>query len=410
LRAYLKLLERKGLLIKYEKPVSTALEIASILRSNDGKPILFERVKGHSMPVVGNLYSSPELLSLALGIPRSRLREQLLKAISHPVEPRVRKTKAYEEIKADLFKLPIPVHHKLDAGPYITSAVVVASHEHLRTNASYHRCLVLDRERIVMRIAPRHLNRLLEEGVKEVAICIGVPPSVALSAAVSVELGKSELAIANALRRTDLVELDGMKVPPSEIVMLAEFMGQRHEEGPFLDLLGLMDKVRQERVFRIKKIFVKEDPIYQTILPGGKEHALLMGFPREAIIYEEVRKVCNCLEVKLTPGGRNWLHCLIKIKKKSPEDPGNAILTAFRVHPSLKHVWVVDEDIDINNPEEVEWAMATRFQGKTGMIMREELGSSLDPSAEDRLTTKVGFDLTIPAGKKVESFLRPPLT
>jgi UbiD family decarboxylase len=130
-----------------------------------------------------------------------------------------------------------------------------------------------------------------------------------------------------------------------------------------------------------------------------------MGFPREVAIYREVSKVCKCLDVKLTAGGRYWLHCIIKIRKKDPEDGVNALQAAFRAHPSLKHAWVVDEDIDINNPEEVEWAMATRFQAKTRMIVREEQGSTLDPSSEGGVTSKVGFDLTMPLEGR-EKFLR----
>jgi UbiD family decarboxylase len=406
LREYLRVLEERALLLKYRKPVSPKFEIASVLRKREGRPILFEKVKGYSIPVVGNLYSSQDLLALALGVKKEELREALLHAILNPKEPSVEKTVEYEEVEPNLLKFPILTHARCDGGPYLTASIVIASHKHLGTNASYHRMMVLDERRVVVRISPgRHLDRFIEEGTKEVAICLGVPPSVAIAAAVSAEPSKSELAIANALARTPVQELEGHLVPPSEIVMIAEVTGERHTEGPFLDLLGLPDVVRMERVFKIKKIFTRPNPLYQAILPGGDEHAILMGFPREVVIYREVSKVCKCLDVKLTPGGRYWLHCIIKIKKKDPEDGVNALQAAFRAHPSLKHAWVVDEDIDINNPEEVEWAMATRFQAKTRMVIREEQGSTLDPSSEGGVTSKVGFDLTMPLEGR-EKFLR----
>lgn len=411
MRAFLRLLERKGLLVKLNEPVSPKYEIASVLKANEGRPILFEKVEGHTMKVVGNLYSSRHLLALSLGLREDELLDQLLHAISKPKEPKRVRIQGYETIEPDLSKLPILTHYKVEPSPYITAGVVVVSHERLGTNVSYHRMMVIGRNKVVMRIVPRHLDRFLQEGVKEVAICIGVPPSVALAGAVSVELGKSELAIANALRPIKLIEVGGIPVPQAEIIMLAEVTGEVHSEGPFLDILGLLDEVRQEKVFRIKEVYLRRDPIYQALLPAGSEHKILMGFPREAVIYREVKRVCNCLQVRLTEGGSNWLHCLIKIKKVSPDDPQKAILAAFRVHPSLKHVWVVDEDIDITNPQKVEWAMATRFQGRLDqtIIIREEPGSTLDPSAERVMTSKVGFDLTIPSNKDRSKFIRPKL-
>jgi UbiD family decarboxylase len=134
-----------------------------------------------------------------------------------------------------------------------------------------------------------------------------------------------------------------------------------------------------------------------------------MGLPREPTIFREVSRVCECRDVHLTPGGCSWLHAVVSIRKRDPEDGRRAIEAAFRGHTSLKHVWVVDEDIDPRDPREVEWAMATRFQGDRGMVVRRERGSSLDPSAdpETAVTTKVGFDLTIPCDRPRSLFLRP---
>lgn len=406
MREFLATLKEKGLLLRYRKWVDPKLEIASILREKEGRPVMFERVKKHSIPVVGNLYSSKDLLALALGIKKEELRDALLHAIVNPKEPPVEEVAEYKEVEPNLLKFPILTHARCDGGPYLTAGIVIAFHKHLGTNASYHRMMVINGQRMAVRISPgRHLDRFIEEGTREVAICVGVPPSVAIAAAVSAEPNKSELAIANALSRTPVQELEEHKVPPSEIVMLAEVTGERHPEGPFLDLLSLPDEVRMERVFKIKKIFTRPNPIYQAIVPGGNEHAILMGFPREVAIYREVSKVCKCLDVRLTPGGKYWLHCVIKIKKRDPEDGINALQAAFRAHPSLKHAWVVDEDIDIDNPEEVEWAMATRFQAKTRMVIREEQGSTLDPSSEGGITTKIGFDLTMPLTGR-EKFIR----
>ena len=142
-----------------------------------------------------------------------------------------------------------------------------------------------------------------------------------------------------------------------------------------------------------------------------------MGMPREPTIFKKVNEAgVKCLDVSVNPGGCSWLHGIVQIDKKNEDDGKKAIEAAFEGHKSMKHVFIVDEDININDPNEVEWAMATRFQGKRGIKMFEEKGSSLDPSSdmETQMTTKMGFDLTIPPedplkrGLKKE-FKKPPL-
>jgi UbiD family decarboxylase len=406
MREFVDLLDKKGLLVKIKKPVDVKYEAATMMRMLDGKPILFEKVKGHSMQVVANICSSRELIAMGLGIKPNEIIGKLADAIDHPKEPRIVEAEGYEEVEVDLAKIPILTHYPIDGGPYISSGVVIARDKELGINASFHRMMVIDKDKIVLRILPRHFDEFLKRGNKEFAICIGNSMPVLVASAVSAELGKSELSIANALAETDLVELAGHNVPESEIIMIAEMTGEEHDEGPFLDLTETPDIVRRQRVARIKKIFMKRDPIYHALLPGGLEHKLLMGMPREPTIFREVSKVCECVDVSITPGGCSWLHAIVSIKKKGPEDGKKAIEAAFKGHPSLKHVWVVDEDIDIHNPHEVEWAMATRFQGDKNMVVKREKGSSLDPSSdlETRMTAKVGFDLTIPWGRDPKDF------
>jgi len=406
MREFVNLLDKKGLWVKIKKPVDIKYEASTIMRMLDGKPIFFEKVKGFSMPVVANISSSRELIAMGLGIKPNEIISKLADAIDHPKEPKIVGAKDYEEVGIDLAKIPILTHYQIDGGPYISSGVVVARDKELGTNASFHRMMVIGKDKIAMRILPRHFDEFLKRGNKEFAICIGNSMSVLVASAVSAELGKNELAIANALSETNLIELAGHKVPESEMIMIAEMTGEEHDEGPFLDLTETPDIVRKQRVARIKKIFMKKNPIYHALLPGGLEHKLLMGMPREPTIFREVSNVCECRDVLITPGGCSWLHAVVSIKKKGPEDGKKAIEAAFRGHASLKHVWVVDEDIDIHNPHEVEWAMATRFQGDKNMIAKKEKGSSLDPSSdlETRMTAKVGFDLTIPWGRDPKEF------
>ncbi len=176
---------------------------------------------------------------------------------------------------------------------------------------------------------------------------------------------------------------------------------------PFVDLTETYDVIRQQPVFELKALTHRKDAIWQALLPGALEHKLLMGMPREPTIFKKVNSVVRCLDVNVNPGGCSWLHAIVKIDKKNADDGRKAIQAAFAGHRSCKHIYVVDEDIDIYNPEEVEWAMATRFQGDRDLIvMSREPGSSLDPSADagTHLTTRMGFDLTKPLATVGKSF------
>jgi len=410
-REFVSLLDKKGVFVKIKRPVDVKYETATLMKMLDGRPILFEDIKGFRMSVAANVCSSRDLIAIGLGARKGKLIGKLAEAIDNPKEPKTVKAEGYGEIEADLTKLPILTHYPIDGGPYISSSIVIASDEELGLNASYHRMMVIGKDKVVVRVLPRHFDEFLKRGDKEFAICIGNPMSILVAAAVSAELGKSELNIANALAETNLVELDGHEVPEAEIIIIAEMTDEMHDEGPFLDLTETPDIVRKQRVARIKKIFTKKDPIYHALLPGGLEHKILMGMPREPTIFREVSKVCECQDVLITPGGCSWLHAVVRIRKKGPEDGKKAVEAALKGHKSLKHVFVVDDDIDIHNPHEVEWAMATRFQGDRDLVMRREKGSSLDPSSDlkTRETTKMGFDLTIPWGRDQKDFKKPEL-
>jgi len=388
-------------------------EIATLMKMLDGKPLLFDNPKGFDMPVVANVCSTRELVALGLGCKQDEIIHVLSRAIETPKDPEIVPSQDYVEMTADLSALPILTYYPFDGGPYIASGIVVADDPEYGLNASYHRAMVIDKERMVMRILPRDFHKYLERGLKEFAFCVGNPIPVLLSAAVSAGTDVNELAIANSLAPSPLIKLDAHTVPPAEIVMICEPTSEMHDEGPFLDLTETPDIIRKQRVMRVKKIFRREGAIYHALLPGGLEHKTLMGMPREPTIYREVAKVCDVKDVLITPGGASWLHGAVSIRKKGPEDGRKAIEAALAGHKSMKHVFVVDEDIDIHNPHEIEWAMATRFQGEVGktIIMRKEKGSSLDPSSdlETRETVKIGFDLTIPWGRDPKDFKKPPL-
>jgi UbiD family decarboxylase len=414
LREFIKKLKLSKELVVVRKPVSKKFVAAGILKELDGKPVLFERIKESRFRVIGNVFSSRQLIANSLGIPKEKLLFRIAHAIDNPTEPVVVEKAPCQEVvaEADLDKLPILTHCEKDGGPYVASGVVVAKDEELGRNCSFHRLMQLDKRRFVMRILPRHLNEFIKRngGELDVAVCIGNSANFLLAAATSVELGFDEMKIANSLEKMPIVRCRtvDVEVPAySEFVLEGRITKEVAPEGPFVDLTETYDVVREQPVLEIKKITHRKDALYHALLPGCNEHKLLMGMPREPTIFREVNKVCECKDVSLTLGGCSWLHAVVKIKKRKEEDGRKAAEAAFKGHSSLKHVVVVDDDIDIHNPLEVEWAVATRFQAKDGLIVKKHAkGSSLDPSANPftRETSKMGIDATAPLKKKLKDF------
>lgn len=420
LRSYLKKLEQEQKLVRITQPVSKSYEAAGILKQLEPKAVLFENVGDSNFVIVGNLFCSKASFADYFSIPVRGIISTLIHAIDQPKPCDVISQAPSQEVvlrQSDLDQLPILRHCFGDGGNYITSGVVVTRHPQFGQNLDFHRCMQFSHTEMAMRIVrSRHFDTFLQElGQLDVAICVGNPPNILAAAATSVAVGFDELEIANAIEPIQLVrakEVDLLVPAEAEFVLEGTvYRDRRHAEGPFIDLTETQDVIRMEPVFEVKAITHRQDAIWQALLPGGLEHKLLMGMPREPTIYKSVNEVVHCLDVNINPGGCSWLHAIVQIDKQDEEDGKRAIMAAFSGHRSCKHIFVVDSDIDIYNPLEVEWAMATRFQGdKDLIILEKEQGSSLDPSAEPatHLTTKMGFDLTKPLNSTGKSFDKVP--
>ncbi len=418
-RSFLEQLDKNGELIRIKKEVSTEYEIAGIIDALGEKPVFFEKVKESSIPVVGGLISSKKLIAQALNIKKAQLLHKLSNAIENPVHPDVVEKGECQEIvekDVDLTKLPIMRYTEKDGGKYIASAICIIKDPELGRNTCFHRLMLLGKNRFVARIVEeRGTDTALKKsgGELDIAICIGNSTAVLLAAATSLPKGVDEMGMANALEKTELVKCKtiDIEVPKDcEVVLEGRITKERTEEGPFLDLTGIIDRVRQQPVIEINCITHRENPVYQTILAGRNEHKFLMGMPREPTIFNEVNKVCECKDVYITPGGCSWLHAVVQIKKRNPDDGKKTIEAAFKGHSSLKHCIVVDDDINIYDPNDVEWGIATRFQAdKDAVILPKQRGSSLDPSGDltegkKATTCKMGLDATIPFKKTGKGF------
>ena len=420
LRNYLDRIRQQKSYLTVDKTISKHLQVAGILKALEPDPVLFQHVVESDFPVMGNLFCSKETFADYLGISVDQIIPTLIQAINEHKAPETTSEAPCQAVVSDnpdLDTLPILYHCKGDGGNYISSGVMIAGHPKYGQNMDFHRCMQLSNTEMAVRVVKnRHFDTFLQDlGQVDVAICIGLPPNILVAAATSVKIGLDELEIANALAPFKVVQA---KTSPLWIPAEAEFViegrvyGDRLQaEGPFVDLTETQDVIRQQPVLEVKCITHRKNPFWHALLPGGLEHKLLMGMPREPTIFREVNQVVECLDVHINPGGCSWLHAIVKIRKQHPDDGRKAIEAAHRGHSSCKHIFVVDEDIDIYDPLAVEWAMATRFQADRDLVMLgRERGSSLDPSATPGTyeTCKVGFDLTTPLDQGGKPFAKVP--
>lgn len=422
LRAFLTELEQSGHLERVVAPVAPELEVARYLAAHDGRPLLFETLPDYpGWRIVAGLAAQRDFFARALGCAVPDLVHRLAEAMAHPQPPPLVTQAPCQEVvesEVDLTRLPIPRYHPLDGGPYITAGVAVIEDPDLGRNLSFHRLLRLDARHFAARIVEGRGThtawRKRPEGLP-MAVVIGLPLHVLLAGSMAPPPGVDELTLAQALAPTPTVRC--LTVPlavpaEAELVLEGVLTHELAPEGPFPDLTGTMDFVREQPVFRVTAITHRREPLFQALLPGGLEHKTLMGMPREPTIFAEVSRVARCTGVYITPGGCSWLHAVVQIEKQGPEDGRRALEAAFRGHGSLKHVVVVDTDVNLYDPAEVEWAIATRVQAdRDVVILSDQPGSSLDPSAtsvpgQKARTAKLGMDATIPWGAPRADYVR----
>jgi len=312
----------------------------------------------------------------------------------------------------DLQRIPIPRHYQEDAGRYQSASVIIAEYDGIR-NMSYHRQLLRGERHCVARFVPRHLRTMYEKARANgdevpIAVVNGADATVLLAAAMSFNEDLDELTVAAALhsklhgKPLRMVRLpNGIAVPAdSEYAMEARITLELDDEGPYVDITGTVDDVRQEPVIEYDSVYHRSEPVFHALISAGVEHRTLMGMPRAPTIKAAVSEVVDCTDVYLTEGGCGWLSSVVQINPQHEGDGIKAIHAALDGHRSMKQVVVVDEDIDIANPIRVEWALMTRWQPDTDtVILTDQKGSSLDPSRyEDGSTSKIGMDATLPLG------------
>ncbi|MCP5151569.1 MAG: UbiD family decarboxylase [Ectothiorhodospiraceae bacterium] len=415
-------LESMGRLARVRSEVSLEHDLAGIARQLEGGPraVLFERVQGHTMPVLTGLYWSREMLGALMRREERSLPQFVSSCIrawqQRPVDPVMVAGGPILDgprCEVDLRALPIPVHALADGGPYFDAGVVIARDPETGVrNASIQRFMVVDEKTLHVNIdAGRHLELYLDKAAARgetltFSLNCGVGPGLHFAAATPAEAAPAdtdELGIASEFHGAPLELVEGRTLP---VHMVANAMvalecemvpGELGEEGPFAEVTGYYARRAPRPVVHVRAMHCRPGAVFQTIL-SGVEVWNSVGLLGEANVLALLqRQVPGVLDVYFSHGGCGFYHALVQMSQKRAGWSKQAILAAFAAFPPLKMVTVVDEDVDIRSPQDVEWAMTTRLDPTSGIVVVDKaFGHGLNPSFPDYLGAKVGFDCCRP--------------
>lgn len=417
-RGFLKEMEetQEGGFLRIQKEVDSRYEAAAIVKKLEQARrvplIIFENIKGSSFPVAVNCNGTRGRVAKSLGIAKDALEKRILQAYQKPIPPVELNDAPVHDIvlegtDIDLTQLPAMVYHDTDVGPYITAGIVFAKDpETGNYNLSYNRLMVKGKDKLgIFMTVGKHLNAIysrMEELNKplEIAVSIGNHPAWAIGALAIGPFEEDELGVIGGLKGSPLEmvkckTVDLMVPAGAEIILegvIQPFI--REPEGPFSEFTGYALGEGENQVVNITAITHRRDPIYQDICGGqGREHLIMATIPMEANYLRAVRSsVPEVQAVRVTAP----FTLLIKLKKTYEGQARQAIISALNADLYLKHAIVVDHDININNLQQVMWAIATRFQASRDLFVIPRVrGSSLDPSADQiGVTDKMGIDAT----------------
>ncbi|MBB3911491.1 UbiD family decarboxylase [Sphingomonas desiccabilis] len=425
LRAWMQRLQETGRLAVGKPGLRLQHELAAIAQKLDGaQATFFPRPSDRPISVISGIVSDRGWMAEALGVAPEDLLGHFQQAAEAPLAWReVDDAPAQEIVHRDvdiLKQLPVPTHNEHDNGAYITAGILIARDPETGVqNVAIHRCQISGPNRIGILLLPRHTDhfyRKAEASGKplEIAICVGVSPACLLASQAIVPLGHDELEIAGALGHAPLEVVrcvtNDVRVPAdAEIVLEGRILPKTREmEGPFGEFPQYYGEPGERHVIEIDAITHRREPLFHTIVGGGYEHLLLGAIPREATILSTLqRSFPGVMDVHLALGGVGRYHLYVKLKKTQEGEGKNVLLGAFAAHYDIKHAVVVDTDVDIHDPREVEWAVSTRFQADRDLVViSDSQGSKLDPSTDKGLGAKMGLDATIPVDAPEMKFKR----
>ncbi|HEY4348536.1 MAG TPA: UbiD family decarboxylase [Gaiellaceae bacterium] len=416
LRSFLELLDEHGLLARVERRVDPGTEAARLMRALElrGQAGLFTQVGDAQMSLAYNLVGTREALALALGVEPGRIHDRFREALEHRVGPvLVADAPVHEVIEqgedADLRRLPLVTHSEKDAAPYITAGAVIARDPQTgRRNVSINRVMLAGAREAGIRMMPPQQLGVIQAQAEEagrdlpVAIAIGLHPLDTIAAATSLPPGEDEFELAGGLRGEPLrlaraVSCD-LEVPAdAEIVIEGVILaGVREPEGPFGDFLQFYVPEMQNHRLRITAISHRSRPIYQTMVAGSREDVNILGLSREAEVVAAVEQTgAEVVDLRLGP---TILGCTIAIRQRFDGEAKNVGLAALGAYQWLKYCVVVDHDVDVNDLEDVWWAVTARSSPERAI--RVIAGAPAFPrDAHDIHGSRAIIDATIPFGE-----------
>lgn len=459
LRTAISLLEKiDGQLVQTDVEVDPAAEISGVYRyvgaggtvmrptKIDGPAMIFNNVKGHKEArVLIGLLASRERVARLLGCKKEALGKLLCEAALNPIEPIVSdETAVCQEIvhmateeDFDLFNLiPAPTNTPVDAGPYITMGMCYATHPDTGlSDVTIHRMCIQSKDELSIFLQPgsRHIGAMAERATElnmplPISISIGVDPAIEVGSCFeppTTPLGYNELSIAGAIRKapvvlTPCVSIKENAIANAEYVIEGEIQPgvkvvedqNSHTGYAMPEFPGYNGAASKECwLIKVKAVTHRRNPIMQTVIGPSEEHVNLAGIPTEASIMNMIDKALpgKVTNVYAHPAGGGKYMAILQCKKTVHTDEGKqrqAALLAFSAFPELKHVILVDEDVDIFDSRDVMWAMNTRFQGDRDIITIPGVRCHpLDPSSDseysssilDRgISCKTIFDCTVP--------------
>jgi 2,5-furandicarboxylate decarboxylase 1 len=411
LRQWLTRLGQSGRLAVIRENVPLKHALAAIAKRLDGKQAAyFPRPDGHPIPVISGFMSRREWIAEAMGVPESGVLAAFRHAAATPipwreVEPGSAPCQQVVQREIDLqAALPVPTHSEHDNGPYITAGLVIARNPVTGIqNVSINRIQVHAKDRMAILMLPRHLHAFYQQAeangqALDVAVVIGADPLTMLASQAISPIDHDELEIAGALHGAPLPVVkclsSEVRVPAyAEIVIEGKLLPKvREAEGPFGEFPKYYSAREAREVIQVQLITHRRSPIFHTIVPAEMEHLLLGSIPREATLLAHLqRSFPGVSDVHLSIGGVGRYHLHIQFQKRREGEPKNVILCAFGAHYDIKQVTVVDDDVDVHDPLQVEWAVATRFQADRDLVVISGAqGSVLDPSTTVGVETPNG--------------------
>jgi 2,5-furandicarboxylate decarboxylase 1 len=427
-RSVLARMAERGRLQAYVAPVDAHLEIAGVMKRLDGGPaLLFTEVRAHDVPVVGNLLAARENCEAAFALDFTAIRDLIGRGLAGPIAPQRADAAPVHEVVLregiDLGRmLPVLQHTGADAGRFITAGVVVARDPETGVyNASYHRLQLVGPNRTAIQLdLGRHLRSAWEHAKRRgeslpVAVCIGTDVALQYAAAtMGSQLPETtdELAVAGGLIGAPLPVIDAITQPllvpaESEIVLEGRIRtDETVKEGPFGEFVGYLSPAGNEApVFEVTALTRRKRPIYHAINGYGRETVMLRKYVLEASLLKVLQAaVPIVVDAEMTAGGLHRFHAVVQVRKASPQHNGlqrNAILAAFGALKDLDLVIVVDDDVDIRDPADVEYALATRMEASRDLItVPGARGHEYVRVGQNGIRTKLGIDATVPFEEK----------